>query len=117
MSVHGHDIGYLGAHAFVYGDFAAAGFVQDGYFHPVTEATEAIGKDEVSVLDICALAYLIIGYVIGDVFYEAVVSDSNVVKSGVADTGRLYKAAGKGEVGVEIAKAYSSGETDAAAVG
>ena len=98
MPVHGHDIGYLGAHAFVYGDFAAAGFVQDGYFHPVTEATEAIGKDEVSVLDICALTYLIIGYVIGDILYEAVVPHGNVVKGGVADSGRLYKAARQGEV-------------------
>ena len=116
VAVHGQDVGCLGGEAVEDLDFAAAGFVEDGYLYAVSEAAGAVCENEVDVFDVTIGPYVIVGDVVRYVLHQGIVPYGDVVEGDFAEAGVLPEAAGEGEIGLEPAEFDFSGEADVADV-
>ena len=110
VAVHGHDVGRLGVHPVKDFHFPAAGFAQDGNFHPVAETSRPVHEQQVHVFDQAVRSDVVIGDIVGDVVDQAAVSDTDIVEAGMVDPAGADDSARQGERALQGADGYVSGE-------
>ena len=110
VAVEGHHVGLVGGEPVIDHHFPAAGLVQDGDFDAVAEGRDAVGQDDVDVLDEGVVADPVVGDIVLDVLDAAVVADLDVAQGRVVEAGVLADAAGEFELGLEDAEADVSVE-------
>lgn len=105
MPVKGHYVCLLGGEPVVDHDFAAAGLVEDRDFHSVAERGLAVAEDDIDIFDESIGADAIIGNIIVNPLYAAVVADFDIVKRNMVQTGVLLHASGEGKLPLEGSQA------------
>jgi hypothetical protein len=111
MPVQGHHISLLGGEAVIYHHLASAGLVEDGNLDAVAERGVAVAQNDVDVFDESVVADAIIGNIIVNAFYAAVVSYFDIVQGDVIEAGVLFHTSGQRELLVEGAEADVARET------
>ena len=87
VAVHGHDVGQLGREPVVDGYLAAARLVEHRHLGVVAETALPFGEQQVYILYVAVVAYLIVGHIVGNVLDEAIVANRAVVQGDVAQPG------------------------------
>ena len=116
MPVHGQHIGNLRAHAVKDFHLTSARFIEHGHLYPIAKAAIAVHENQVYILDIGIVANVVVGNIVGHIFHQRIIADSDVVQRCIPNTGMLMQAAGKGKLRLEFAKAHRSGKTHVANV-
>lgn len=70
MPIHGDDVGQLCRQPIVNGYFPTSCLVQYRYFGIIPETAFAFGENEVYILYETVASYPVIGYIVGNVFYQ-----------------------------------------------
>ena len=111
MAVKRHDISLLGGEAVIDGDFTATGLIEHRDLHAVAEGRLAVADDDIDIFDESVVSDAVIGNIIVNALYAAVVTHFNVVKRNMVQSGMLFHAAGELELLVKGSKADISRET------
>ena len=106
MAVKGHDICRLRRQIVEDHHFATSGLAQYRDFDTVTEAADAVGKDDVDVFDERVVSYLIIRNIVLYILDAAVIAYSHIMQSGESDSRRLAYTAREAEFFPEHTKPY-----------
>ena len=110
MAVHCEDVCRLCTEAVIYLYFATTCFIEHGHFHAITEAARTVSKDEVRVLYVTIRSNVVVCDIIRYVLNEGIISNCDVVEGNFAEAAVLLEATREGKVGLELTKAYGSGE-------
>ena len=116
MAVHGQHIGNLRTHAVIDLHLTSARFIEYRHLYPIAKTTIAVHENQVHVLDIGIVAYVVVGNIVGHIFHQRIIADGDIVQRSVPNTGVLVQAAGKGKLRFEFAKAHRPGKTHVANV-
>ena len=72
--------------------FTPTGFIQYGYFYPITEFTQSVHQDDVYILNECVMPNLIISNVVLDVLNATVIPHRDIVECYMTQTGMFFNS-------------------------
>ena len=97
MAIERHEISLMCRKIVVDIHFTSSCFVQNGHFYPIAETAFTVDQNDIHILDKRMIANLIIGYIVLDVFNQAIVADRHLVQGDMTQTGMFRNASGKRE--------------------
>ena len=98
MTVERHDICLLGGEAVIDGYFTAPGLVENRNFNAIAERRLAVADDDIDIFDESVVSDAVIGNIIVNSLYAAVVTHFDVVKRNMVQSGMLFHASGELEL-------------------
>lgn len=110
VAVHGHHVCLVGGEVVVDGDLTSSCLVEDSYLSTVAEGGPAIHQDDIDILDEAVILDVVVGYVVLDVLYAAVVAHRDIVERGMVDARMLLYASRHLETLLKPADAAGAGE-------
>ena len=110
MAIESHDVCGLRREPVEYDHLAPAGLVENRSFDAVPERGRAVRQDDVDILDERVMTYIIIGDIVLDILYAAVVAHGDIVQGRVIEARVLLHPSGEHKLLAEGADADFPGK-------